>query len=182
MNDVLLHTCCGPCASACVPELKARGRGVTLFFANSNIDTEAEYERRLAAARQLAAADGVELVALPYDHAEWLAEVAKGYETAPEKGARCERCFRYNLAKAAAYAAERGFAAFTTSLTVSPHKPSKLVFAAGRAAGANFLEVDFKKKGGFLKSTRRAAELGLYRQDYCGCEFSKTRSKHEPEV
>jgi len=175
MDEVLLHTCCGPCASACVPELKGRGHGVTLLFANSNLDTEAEYAKRLDAARALAAADGVALVALPYDHAEWLAEVAKGYEQEPEKGARCARCFRYNLAKTAAYAAAHGFKAFTTSLTVSPHKPSAVVFAAGRAAGDGFLAVDFKKKNGFLRSTRRAAELGLYRQSYCGCEFSRLR-------
>lgn len=173
MNDVLLHACCGPCACACVPALRERGRSVVLFFANSNIDTKAEYDRRLGEARKVAAAEGVELVALPYDHASWLDEVAKGYEREPEKGIRCERCFRYNLAKTAAYASERGFRAFTTSLTVSPHKPSALVFAAGRAAGVGFLEIDFKKKGGFLRSTRRAAELGLYRQSYCGCEFSK---------
>ena len=171
---VLLHTCCGPCASACVPRLKAAGREVAMLFANSNIDTREEFERRLDAARTLAAAENVELFSLPYDHEEWLREVAAGLEDAPEKGERCARCFRYNLAKAAAFARERGFDAFTTSLTVSPHKVSAMVFAAAAAAGDGlFLREDFKKRDGFKESTRRAAELGLYRQDYCGCEFSR---------
>lgn len=173
---VVLHACCGPCASACVPRLKASGHDVTLLFANSNIDTEAEFEKRLAEARKLADSDGAAFAALPYDHADWLEKVAKGFEDAPEKGERCARCFRYNLGKAAEWAKEHGAESFTTSLTVSPHKPSAVVFEAGRAAaaeiGGRFLEEDFKKREGFKISVARARELGLYRQSYCGCEFS----------
>lgn len=175
---VVLHTCCGPCASACVPRLKESGHDVTMLFANSNIDTAEEFERRRREAERLAAVEGVPFAALAYDHEDWLAKVAAGHESDPEKGSRCERCFRYNLAKAAEFAAERGIGAFTTSLTVSPHKVSKMVFEAGEAAasetgGAVFLKEDFKKREGFKLSVRRAAELGLYRQSYCGCEFSK---------
>ena len=161
---------------------------MVLFFSNSNIDTREEFDRRLAALRQLAAADGVEVVVDEYDHAGWLEQVAWGHEGEPERGARCARCFRYSLARAARYAAEHGLEAFASSLTVSPHKVSPMVFAAGKDAawaastadcgGASahapdFLEVDFKKRDGFLASLRRSAELGLYRQNYCGCEFSK---------
>ena len=128
---VLLHTCCGPCVSACVPALRDLGNEVALFFSNSNIDTEAEFEKRLDNARKLAAAEGVEVAADAYDHADWLEQVAKGFEDEREKGARCARCFRYNLARAAAYAAAHGYEAFTTSLTVSPHKVSRMVFEAG---------------------------------------------------
>lgn len=142
-----------------------------MFYANSNIDTAGEFARRLDSARRLADADGVELVAAPYDHGEWLREVARGFEGEPEKGMRCLRCFRYNLEKTARHAAEHGFDAFTTSLTVSPHKPSAAVFAA--SGDAAFLKEDFKKRGGFARSVARAAELGLYRQSYCGCEFSR---------
>jgi len=176
---VCLHACCGPCASACVPRLKSEGHDVTLLFANSNIDTREEFDRRRAEAERLAAIDGVPFAVLPYDHDEWLREVAAGYEDEPEKGRRCERCFRYNLAKAAAFAKEKGLAAFTSSLTVSPHKVSRQVFAAGDAAAegtggdVSFLHEDFKKREGFKLSVRRAAELGLYRQAYCGCEFSR---------
>jgi len=175
---VVLHSCCGPCASACVPRLKAKGRSVTMLFANSNIDTREEFERRRAAAERLAKAEGVAFAAVEYDHADWLERVAKGYEGEPEKGARCERCFRYSLAKAAEHAAANGIEEFTTSLTVSPHKPSEKVFRAGReaeaaAGGPRFLPMDFKKGSGFLLSVRRSKELGLYRQNYCGCEFSR---------
>ncbi len=178
----LLHVCCGPCASACVPALRAAGRAPLLLFANSNLDTEEEWARRLDAARALAAAEGVELLVEPYDHDEWLEQVARGFEDAPEKGERCARCFRYNLAKAAARADALGCDGFTTSLTVSPHKPSALVFAAGHAAGAGFLEFDFKKGNGFLRSVTRAKELGLYRQNYCGCEFSRRRPAANPRA
>lgn len=149
-----------------------------MYFANSNVDTRGEFEKRLAAARKLAAADGVELFVEPYDHEEWLREVAAGMESEPERGRRCERCFRYNLAKTAAFASARGYDEFTTSLTVSPHKVSETVFAAGRevAGKARFLEENFKKREGFRRSLERSAALGLYRQDYCGCEFSKNSS------
>lgn len=175
MTRIVLHTCCGPCASACVPRLKADSKDVVLYFANSNLDTREEYEKRLAEAKKLAAVEGVRLEAEPYDHDEWLAEVAAGYENEPEKGARCARCFRYNLKKAAAFAARAGIGAYTTSLTVSPHKVSSVIFAAaeGLETTAAFAPYDFKKKGGFLLSTERTKTLGLYRQTYCGCEFSK---------
>ena len=171
MGRVLLHSCCGPCASACVPRLKDAGNAVTMFFSNSNIDTRDEFGKRLGEAGKLAAAEGVELVVDPYDHEDWLRNVADGFENEPEKGRRCERCFRYNLARTAEYAAAHGFDAFTTSLTVSPHKPSAMVFAA--TSDPRFLREDFKKRDGFMLSVRRAAELGLYRQSYSGCVFSR---------
>ena len=189
-----------------MPALRDLGNEVALIFSNSNIDAEAEFEKRLDNARTLAAAEGVELAADAYDHADWLEQVAKGFEDEPEKGARCARCFRYNLARTAAYAAAHGYDAFTTSLTVSPHKVSRTVFEAGadaawwagrghpayvagrgrpayvarapsplQSSAPEFLPVDFKKKDGFLRSLRRAAELGLYRQSYCGCEFSRRK-------
>jgi len=165
-----------------VPRLKEMDREVTLLFANSNIDTREEYDRRFHEAEKLAKADGVKIVALPYDHAEWLREVAAGYEDEPEKGARCMRCFRYNLSKTAAYAAEHGYDEYATSLTVSPHKNSRAIFSIGLSLNPaprsplptpSFLPADFKKREGFKLSTQRARELGLYRQSYCGCEFSK---------
>lgn len=174
MKRTLLHVCCGPCASACVPVLKDAGNDVTMLFANSNIDTREEFERRLRSAEKLAAADGVGIVALPYNHGEWLREVAAGFEHEPEKGERCARCFRYNLKKAAEYAKSHGFDSFTTSLTVSPHKVNSMVFAAA-GEDPRFAPWNFKERGGFARSVKRAAELGLYRQSYCGCEFSKAR-------
>ena len=146
-----------------------------MYFANSNIDTREEFEMRLAQARKLADAEGVELKVAPYDHEQWLREVAAGFENEPEKGRRCERCFRYNLAKTAEYLDSCGGDAFCTSLTVSPHKPSAVVFSA--SADPRFVREDFKKKEGFKISVNRAGELGLYRQAYCGCEFSKRQKE-----
>lgn len=171
---VLLHTCCGPCASACIPRLKDEGCAVALFYSNSNIDSKEEFEKRCEAASKLAAADGVEMAVDEYNHDDWLKKVAEGLESEPEKGARCRKCFEYNLRRTATYAKENGFDAWATSLTVSPHKPSKVIFGVGDLIDeTTFLKVDFKKKEGFKLSVKRAAELGLYRQDYCGCEFSK---------
>jgi len=150
-----------------------------MLFANSNIDTAEEFERRRKEAERLAAHDGANFESIPYDHADWLEKVANGYEGEPEKGVRCLRCFRYNLGKAEEWARAHGLESFTTSLTVSPHKPSAQVFAAGQEVahdgGPVFLQEDFKKREGFKLSVARAKELGLYRQSYCGCEFSKSR-------
>ena len=174
--NVVLHTCCGPCASACVPRLKDAEHAVTMYFSNSNIDSREEYELRLAEARKVAEAEDVEFVADAYDHERWLREVAVGYEGEPEKGRRCERCFAYNLARTAEFLdSNREYDAFCTSLTVSPHKPSAVIFAS--TGDPRFLKENFKKKEGFMLSVRRAAELGLYRQAYCGCEFSKRKTE-----
>lgn len=179
-GDILLHACCGPCASACVERLRREGRRPTIFFSNANIAPDVEYARRLDSARKLADAMGVEFVEDDgVTHGEWLEKVAKGYESEPEGGERCRRCFAFNLARAAAFASANGFDEFTTSLTVSPHKRSATVFEAGRAAAAGeggaaaFAEFDFKKADGFLRSIALAREFGLYRQTWCGCEFSR---------
>ncbi len=142
-----------------------------MFYSNSNIDTAAEFEKRRASAERLAQNDGVGIVADEYDHEAWKREVAAGFENEPERGARCGRCFKFSLARTAEYAAKHGFDAFATSLTVSPHKVSAMVFAA--SDDPKFLHEDFKKREGFRISVRRAKELGLYRQNYCGCEFSR---------
>lgn len=174
--EVVLHTCCGPCASACVRRLQEKNCKVVMYFSNSNIDSREEFELRVAAAKRLADVDGVEIAIDDYDHEAWLRAV-KGLENEPERGKRCDACFRFNIARAAEFAKSRGIAKVTSSLTVSPHKSSARVFAAGdEVAGDMFLHEDFKKKDGFLCSIRRAKELKLYRQGYCGCEFSKRRN------
>ena len=171
--NVLLHTCCAPCASHCVSVLRELGHAVTLFFSNANIVPDAEYQRRLDAVRTLAERLALPLVIDATCHDDWLAQVAAGFEAEPERGARCGRCFRYSLSRTQQAMAEQGFDAFTTSLTVSPHKPSPLIFEVGRSLdGLRFLAIDFKKQDGFLRSVQLATEMGLYRQVYCGCEFS----------
>ncbi len=170
---ILLHTCCGVCASHCIRMLKEEGWEPILFFSNFNIFPHEEYLRRREAAQQLAMAEGVELVEDTPNHSEWQDAVAKGYETCEEGGARCARCFRFSLQRAFEQLGTLRCEAFTTSLTVSPHKRSALLHTIGQAiGGASFIPYDFKKKNGFVDSNQRAAALGLYRQIYCGCEYS----------
>ena len=175
MPSALLHTCCAPCASHAVEELRRLGYTVTLCFSNANLAPEAEHTRRLEAARQLAAHVQAPLIEDPPDHAAWLTAM-QGADNEPEGGERCRRCFRYSLSRVQAIAAAQGFDVFTTSLTISPHKRSALIFAVGREIDpARFLAVDFKKHDGFRRSTELARDCGLYRQSYCGCEFSMRR-------
>lgn len=174
---VLLHACCGPCASACIPALRALGHEPVLLFSNSNIAPDGEFEKRLAALRILAQAERTALLVDPPDHGAWLGNVARGLENEPEKGLRCAKCFRWNLSRTAEIAKAENIPAFTTSLTVSPHKISKMVFEAGaEVSPEKFLPVDFKKNDGFKKSLARSKELGLYRQNWCGCEFSRRKT------
>ncbi len=167
---VLLHVCCGPCATTAVERLCREAR-VTLFFSNCNLFPPEEYERRLAAARTLATQYRLPLVEDVYDHQAWR-EWVRGLEQEPERGARCRRCFEFSLRRAAAHARAHGFDAVATTLTISPHKDTEVIFAAGRAATDAFLEVDFKQDGGFQRSVELSRSHGLYRQQYCGCEFS----------
>ncbi|MCF7855062.1 MAG: epoxyqueuosine reductase QueH [Candidatus Pacebacteria bacterium] len=168
--SLLLHICCGPCASHAVRVVKA-DYAVTGFFSNSNIHPRSEYDHRLSEARRLAELCDIPLVEDTYRHDEWLAAVS-GLEKEPERGARCDACFRFNLARAATYANAHFFDLFTTTLTISPHKDSRKIFGIGHELGS-FLEVDFKKKDGFRKSLQLSRHYELYRQSFCGCEFSR---------
>jgi len=167
---ILLHVCCAPCATHAVERLRDE-HDVTLFFSNSNIHPRDEYEKRLAQARKLAERTDCPLVEDTYAHEDWLAFVA-GLEAEPEKGQRCLKCFEYNLARAAEFAHRNGFDGFTTTLTISPHKSSTDLFRIGAALG-DFLAVDFKKRDGFRRSIELSRQYDLYRQGYCGCEFSR---------
>lgn len=172
-GPILLHCCCGPCASACVERLLLENRPCRLYFSNSNIATREEFDLRLAQLEKVAAHFGLEAPLVDdYRHDLWRAHVAAlpGYETAPERGPRCALCFGYSLGHAAQAAARLGLP-FATSLTVSPHKPADLIAQVG-AQFPNYEHWDFKKRDGFLRSIRLSQQLGLYRQAYCGCEFS----------
>lgn len=175
-GQLLLHVCCGPCAGH-VAEVLGGDHDVTLFFSNSNIHPSAEYARRLDTARKLARITGLPLVEDEYIHGEWCNEIS-GLENEPEGGARCEACFRFSLDRAAQYARDHGFDCFTTSLSVSPHKDSQTVFRVGHGAG-RFLAIDLKKDDGFRHSVELSRLHALYRQSYCGCEFSRSRADRQ---
>lgn len=150
---------------------------MTLYYSNSNIGSAEEYEKRLAEVRKFAEHFGLELIVDPYDHQAWLDWVStvENFADAPERGARCVRCFAWSLERAATESARRGMT-FATTLTVSPYKNSATIFEVG-GQYENFERYDFKKQDGYLKSMRLSQELGLYRQNYCGCEFSKLSSE-----
>jgi predicted adenine nucleotide alpha hydrolase (AANH) superfamily ATPase len=174
MKKILLHVCCGPCSTEVINRLAADNE-LVLFFYNPNIFPKEEYERRLAEAERFAAGRNIRFIRGDWEHENWLRAV-KGLEQEPEGGKRCAACFEFRLGKAAMMARQQGADGFTTTLTISPHKQAADVNSAGKEAGdregVSFIPEDFKKKDGFLKSCRAASEAGMYRQDYCGCEFS----------
>ena len=169
-RKILLHVCCAPCAAGCIDALREKELAVAFYFSNSNLNSREEYDRRLAAVRLLAAAEEIPLWVDDYDHAAWL-ERAAGLAAEPEGGLRCRQCFAFSLERAAQAANALNYPEFATSLTVSPHKNSRLLLELG-SVHERFAPWNFKKKDGFLKGIRRARMLGLYRQNYCGCEFS----------
>jgi len=170
---ILLHVCCAPCATHCVTVLKDLGHDITLFFSNANIDPHEEYVKRLKAVEGLAKSTDLPLLVDDIPHSAWLNQAAKGFEREKERGPRCTRCFRFSLERTYAVMVENGFDSFTTTLSVSPHKHTPTLFEVGRAIDPDrFFAINFKKNNGFQHSLQLAAELGLYRQDYCGCEFS----------
>ena len=169
---VLLHICCGVCATAAAESLMRDGHRVTGYFYNPNIHPADEYEKRLEAAREAACQLNFELVEGPYDRENWFLTV-KGKEYEPEGGARCLECFRMRLERTYTYMKKHDLDAFTTTLSVSPHKDVTAVNDIGRRIGGEkFILADFKKKGGFARAGELASEWGLYRQDYCGCIYS----------
>lgn len=171
---ILLHACCGPCSPHIIETLSEE-YDVSVVFFNPNIFPDEELSLREKEIVNFCADAGVEIFSPAQAHEEWIAAV-KGYEDCAEGGERCRLCFRYRLEKTAAVAAEKNIPLFTSTLTVSPHKNAKVIHEEGAAAaakhGVEFLPADFKKKDGFKKSCEAAAERGMYRQNYCGCEFS----------
>ena len=176
---LLLHSCCAPCSSYVLETLDPL-LDITIFYYNPNIFPEEEFERRVAEQRRLVGEiphqGAIEVVRGAYEPERFLA-ACRGHEKDPEGGARCERCFRLRLGETARLAAERGADYFTTTLTISPLKDAQLLNAIGlelsAGAGVPWLCADFKKKNGYKRSCELSAQYGLYRQDYCGCAFSR---------
>lgn len=180
---LLLHSCCGPCSTSVIERL-APDYSITVFYFNPCITDREEYQRRKDAQksfidefnRTTPGLDTIKLVEGDYIPEEYLKKV-EGLENEPEGGARCQVCFRQRLKETAHKAKEMEMDYFTTTLTVSPHKNYTLISNIAKELaeeiGIEFLDMDFKKKAGFQRSVQLAKEYGLYRQDYCGCDFSK---------
>ncbi len=174
---LLLHSCCGPCSSAVLERLREHFQ-VTVLYYNPNIEPEEEYNHRKAEQQRLLGllGDDTGWMECAYDHAAFEA-FAPGMAEEPEGGKRCLACFAMRLNRTAEMAAANGFEYFTTTLSVSPHKNADNVNRAGEAAGerygVKYLHADFKKKNGYLRSLQLSAEYELYRQNYCGCLYSR---------
>ena len=184
---LLIHTCCAPCSSYCL-EYLLEHFDITVLYYNPNITEEAEYRHRAAEQQRLIEALGNDIgrkaafVEGVYEPQRFL-EASKGLEKCPEGGERCEKCFRLRLSVAAEYAAQNGFDYYTTSLTISPLKNAPLLNTIGREMGERygieFLPSDFKKKNGYKRSIELSQKYDLYRQDYCGCAFSKAEREEQ---
>ncbi len=180
-KKLLLHACCAPCSPHVIRTLKAQ-YDLTVYFYNPNIHGPGEYELRLAEVRRLCDDLGVPLVEGPYDPERFFDQVGP-FASSGEGGERCVVCYRLRLDELCRKAVELGAEVVATTLTASPHKKAALVNPQGVAAAAEaggsitFLEEDFKKKDGWRITCQLAKPYGFYRQNYCGCAYSKAESE-----
>lgn len=174
-KKILLHACCAPCATSVCERLKEDAK-LALFWYNPNIQNKPEHDKRLENLRFLAKEYSLPLleggcVAGQFEQA------VEGYEKEKEGGARCPLCFYLRLFVTAMIAKENGFDYFCTTLTVSPHKNANAINKIGEEiaekVGIKWLYSDFKKRNGYLRSIQLSKELGLYRQNYCGCDYGR---------
>ena len=176
---LFLHCCCAPCSSYVLEYLLPYFR-ITVFYYNPNITPETEYGKRVAELQRFISEAGykdrVSFMEGDYDPQVFFQAVS-GLEDEPERGNRCRVCYRLRMEEAARMAASLGYDYFTTTLSISPHKNALWINEIGEDLseiyGVRHLPSDFKKRGGYLRSIRLSEEYGLYRQDYCGCIFSK---------
>lgn len=198
--SLLLHACCAPCSSYCLEYLREDFE-VTVFYYNPNITDKKEYEHRKSEEKRLIKdyneevekgdftgmhsterAARIGILDADYDPENWLQSV-HGLETCPEGGERCGVCFSMRLKKTAEAAKAHGFSYFATTLTISPLKDAKRINdigeMIGRELGVTYLPTDFKKKNGYQRSIELSGMYGLYRQNFCGCAFSKKESEEK---
>ena len=177
---ILLHCCCAPCSSYCMEFLNPFSK-ITAFYYNPNITDIDEYNKRVNELKRLVnempMKNRAEFLEGDYEPGRFLAK-AKGMEDEPERGRRCIMCYELRLRKTAEEAKRLGYDYFTTTLTISPLKDAQILnrlgLKLGEEYGIKYLVSDFKKNDGYRRSTELSREYGLYRQNYCGCSFSKT--------
>ena len=202
-KKLLLHSCCAPCSSYVLEYLREYF-DITVFFYNPNISNAVEYEKRLQEEKRLIEAYNkqvesgnfenmnstenasiIKILDIGYEPSEFF-EAVKGYEQCKEGGERCYKCFELRLGKSARIAKEGGFDYFTTTLTISPLKNANWLNEIGRLEGEKegvlFLPSDFKKKDGYKRSIQLSKDFDLYRQDFCGCGFSKAEMEERRKV
>ena len=177
-EKILLHACCATCSGYPLEKLVQMGYEPVIYFFNPNIFPPEEFDKRLNELIKYSKKKNIELIVEKQDASNWY-DFISGLEDEPERGKRCYRCFEYRLIHTAVKALKLGINKFTTTLTVSPHKQSKVIFEVAEEIAQRheleFLKIDFKKENGFLRTMQIAKEENFYRQSYCGCEFSMFR-------
>ena len=176
---LLLHCCCAPCSSTALERLQET-YDVDIYYYNPNIEPESEFRKRAAEEERFAAAfrpdGGVRVIVAEYDHGSFEA-IARGLENQPERGERCYLCYQLRMRHTADYALSHGYDCFTTSLSVSPYKVARWINEIGEALETEkrirFVHSDFRKQNGYQRSIELSREYGLYRQDWCGCVYSR---------
>ncbi|WP_448523009.1 epoxyqueuosine reductase QueH [Pseudothermotoga sp.] len=181
---MLLHVCCAPDATVAVERLRMAKIEPVLFFYNPNIEPEEEFHRRLQAVVKLSQLWDLKLVVLDKGKEEWQSSIAD-FVHLGERSKRCEECIRHRLIVTARFARDMGYETFATTLTTSPKKSAKLINSIGteleKQFGVSYMSSDFKKKDGFLRSVQLSRDLGLYRQNYCGC-LRSLREREEKDA
>ena len=178
-SKLLLHACCAPCSSAVLERLSSYFQ-ITIFYYNPNITEEDEYQKRIQELKRFVSMYQtkykIDILEGKYEPEKWW-EISKGLENEPERGKRCYKCYELRLEETAKVAEEFNFPYFCTTLTLSPHKNANWINEIGEKLDQNYkphyLYSDFKKKNGYKRSIELSKEYNLYRQDYCGCIFSK---------
>ena len=172
--SLLLHACCAPCSSYCV-EYLAQYFDITLYFYNPNIESQEEFSKRFKEFEKIDERFNVKAVEEKYNPDEFYSAI-KGYEDCKEGGDRCTICYKLRLQKSLEYAEKNHFDYYASTLSISPYKDAKRLNEIGedisKESKVIWLVNDFKKKGGYLRSTILSKEMDLYRQDYCGCVYS----------
>lgn len=180
---LLLHACCGPCSLEPVRLLLEEGHDITIAFSNPNIQPRAEYDHRLEVLRAWAEEQNLPVVELPYEDALWHEQVGSLEEAGHPREDRCRACYALRLEQAAHYAAAQGYDALSTTLAVSPYQFSEACHEELEAAcnrhGLTCIWQDFRPY--YPEATKRSRALGMYRQNYCGCLYSKAEAEAERE-
>lgn len=180
MKKLLLHACCGPCASGVIPQLN--DYDVDIIYYNPNIDTLEEYNKRLEALEIVVDNlnkehnKNIKIITIPYDHNEFTSKIF-GLENEPEGGSRCDICFAIRLDYVGKFAKENGYDLWASTLSVSPHKDYNRINDIGEKIATKYsceyLPSNFKKNNGFLMSIQNSKRFNIYRQNYCGCKLGQ---------
>ena len=182
---MLLHCCCAPCSSATLERVQEQ-YDPDIYYYNPNIEPEAEFRKRAGEeerfVREFRPDGGVRVIVAEYEH-EAFEEIARGRESMPERSERCYLCYEMRMRKTAEYAKAHGYDCFTTALSISPYKVARWINEIGERLAAEygipFVHSDFKKQNGYARSIELSREYGLYRQDWCGCVYSKAERERK---